>query len=206
MRNKLSYSEAGKLGAAASRITSARQKQERIENYLLCPKLCKKCQTPLPYDKKCNDFCSKSCSAQHNNRGVRRHGCREFENCVQCGVSLIGRAGKVYCSSACQAAHRKEDIDGKILSDPNLVHPRRLKKFLIETRGYECESCHNTQWMQQPIALELEHIDGHSDNNDFSNLLLLCPNCHALTPTYKGKNAGNGRAKRRERYRQGKSY
>lgn len=47
---------------------------------------------------------------------------------------------------------------------------------------------------------------GRSDNNILENLRLVCPNCHALTPTYKGKNAGNGRAKRRQRYIDGKSY
>jgi len=34
---------------------------------------------------------------------------------------------------------------------------------------------------------------------------LLCPNCHAQTPTYKSKNRGNGRAYRRERWRVGQT-
>lgn len=36
----------------------------------------------------------------------------------------------------------------------------------------------------------MDHIDGNTENNDKSNLRLLCCNCHALTPTYKGKNIG----------------
>jgi len=56
------------------------------------------------------------------------------------------------------------------------------------------------------IPIELEHIDGNSENNLLTNLKLLCPNCHSLTPTYKALNVGNGRHKRRERYKDGKSY
>ena len=37
------------------------------------------------------------------------------------------------------------------------------------------------------IPIQLEHIDGHSENNSLDNLKLLCPNCHSLTPTY-GRN------------------
>ena len=44
--------------------------------------------------------------------------------------------------------------------------------------------------------LEIEHIDGNYKNNKEDNLLLLCPNCHSLTPTYKALNKGNGRKDR----------
>jgi len=42
--------------------------------------------------------------------------------------------------------------------------------------------------MDQPIPLELDHIDGNHQNNALDNLRLLCPNCHSLTPTFRGKN------------------
>ena len=38
------------------------------------------------------------------------------------------------------------------------------------------------------ISLELDHKDGNNKNNKLSNLHYLCPNCHALTETYRGKN------------------
>jgi hypothetical protein len=50
--------------------------------------------------------------------------------------------------------------------------------------------------MSQPIPLELDHIDGDAGNNNYDNLRVLCPNCHALTPTFKAKNKGKGRAAR----------
>lgn len=63
-----------------------------------------------------------------------------------------------------------------------------------------CNNCGNQ------IPLEVEHKDGNSENNSLINLCLLCPNCHAQTPTYKSKNKGNGRHSRRQRYKDGKSY
>ena len=56
------------------------------------------------------------------------------------------------------------------------------------------------------IPIELEHIDGNSENNNLSNLKLLCPNCHSLTSTYRFLNVGNGRYKRKQRYHDGKSF
>jgi len=55
-------------------------------------------------------------------------------------------------------------------------------------------------WMKKQIPLEIDHIDGHCTNNERSNLRLICPNCHAQTDTYKGKNIGNVSGKRKERY------
>ena len=50
------------------------------------------------------------------------------------------------------------------------------------------ESCGIEQWLGQSIALELDHIDGDSTNHVFSNLQVLCPNCHSLTPTFRARN------------------
>ncbi len=42
----------------------------------------------------------------------------------------------------------------------------------------------------RPIPLELDHINGRRDDNRLDNLRILCPNCHAQTETYRGKNIG----------------
>ena len=54
---------------------------------------------------------------------------------------------------------------------------------------YKCQNCGcDGHWQNGVIALEIDHIDGDNTNNEISNLRYLCPNCHALTDTYRGKN------------------
>ena len=59
---------------------------------------------------------------------------------------------------------------------------------IVAIRGHKCENCLNETWQNVPIPLEVHHLDGDKLNNDLSNLQLLCPNCHALTENYRGKN------------------
>lgn len=68
-------------------------------------------------------------------------------------------------------------------------------KALINLRGQKCEQCGITQWFDKPINLEIHHIDGNRTNNELSNLLLLCPNCHSYTENYCGKNINTGKKK-----------
>ena len=64
---------------------------------------------------------------------------------------------------------------------------RLLKEGIKERR---CERCKRVEWERVPIPLELHHINGTRTDNRLSNLQLLCPNCHALTDNYRGKNRG----------------
>ena len=66
-----------------------------------------------------------------------------------------------------------------------------IKRALINKRGHKCECCGLTTWQNQEIPLEIHHINGDNKDNDVDNLLLLCPNCHALTDFYRGKNIGH---------------
>lgn len=72
-------------------------------------------------------------------------------------------------------------------------HTYKLGKRLIKEgyKNHQCEICNNTLWNNLPIPLELDHIDGNPYNHKLENLRLLCPNCHAQTPTYRSKNRKN---------------
>lgn len=80
----------------------------------------------------------------------------------------------------------KDIFDGK---HPN-YQTNKLRIRLLEENIFEhkCNNCDLTVWLGNPIPLELNHINGINTDNSLSNLELLCPNCHALTPTYRGRN------------------
>ena len=67
-----------------------------------------------------------------------------------------------------------------------------LKQKLIRDRIKEnkCEICGYSEWLGQPIPLELHHKDGNHYNNNLDNLQVICPNCHALQPNNSGRNVG----------------
>lgn len=76
------------------------------------------------------------------------------------------------------------------------LHPQysthKLRLRLLSEGGFthKCSNCGLTEWLGSSIPLELEHKDGKCNNHVLSNLELLCPNCHAFTETYRGKNKG----------------
>lgn len=65
-----------------------------------------------------------------------------------------------------------------------------LRKRLITggLKAARCEKCGLDEWNGLPIPLEVDHVNGISNDNRVDNLMILCPNCHAQTPTYRGRN------------------
>jgi hypothetical protein len=193
--HKLSRSEAGKIGAAKLRANALIRRKEKIDEYDKNPKLCKCCSSKIEFEKPLAIFCSRSCAASFNNRKDQK-----FNSCKCCQKPT---SNKSYCDKECYEKH-KYDLS---LENKSTWSHRKLKRFLLKDRGHSCEMCKNSEWMSVLIPLDMDHIDGDATNNDLSNVRLICPNCHALTETYKGRNKGNGkRLKRNQRYQEGKSY
>jgi hypothetical protein len=62
---------------------------------------------------------------------------------------------------------------------------RLIKAGLKENR---CEKCGIDEWEGEPLNMALHHVNGDGSDNRLENILLLCPNCHAQTPNYGGRN------------------
>lgn len=72
------------------------------------------------------------------------------------------------------------------------VPSSRLKQLMLDA-GVEdrCALCGTPPvWRGRPLPLEVDHIDGSWRNNRPENLRLLCPSCHSVTDTYRGRNKG----------------
>lgn len=91
----------------------------------------------------------------------------------------------------------------EILKQNTQFQSYKLKKRLVHA-GIKEEKCELCGWCERSIdgriPLELDHINGDRYDNRIENLRILCPNCHSLQPTHRGKNirairadAGTGR-------------
>jgi Zn finger protein HypA/HybF involved in hydrogenase expression len=68
------------------------------------------------------------------------------------------------------------------------------RRRVFEEQEHRCNCCGISEWQGFKIVLELEHKDGNNQNNTRENLEGLCPNCHSITDTWRGRNkpAKNG--------------
>lgn len=89
-------------------------------------------------------------------------------------------------------APRPRRPTAQLLRRNSSVSSSRLKARLMEEGLLSacCAGCGRTTWLGRPIPLELDHVNGDRADNRLENLRLLCPNCHALTDTWRGRNIG----------------
>lgn len=86
----------------------------------------------------------------------------------------------------------------KILVKGSHFQSYKLKKRLFNAnlKPQHCEQC---GWAERTedgyLPLELDHINGDRYDNRLENLRVLCPNCHSLTSSHRGR-CGKGKKKR----------
>jgi 5-methylcytosine-specific restriction endonuclease McrA len=67
-----------------------------------------------------------------------------------------------------------------------LSYQSKRKRVIIEQDG-KCNNCGIDKWQGYLLTLELEHKNANNKDNSRDNLEALCPNCHSLTPSWRGK-------------------
>ncbi len=165
-----------------SATCAKRRFEQRRGNCLRCHKRLKRRRAK---------YCSLACSGTKKTR----------RPCAVCG-ELVALAKQTYCSQDCHRRGEFERRRRKLLESGAYCGIYNcngyVKKYLIYRFGERCAKC---CWAERhpitgKVPVEVEHIDGDWRNNNVENLTLLCPNCHALTTTYRALNRGHGRASR----------
>ena len=73
----------------------------------------------------------------------------------------------------------------------SLFDRRTIKRYIFNFNllPHVCGDCKlENIWNGKPLVLQLDHINGVSDDNCISNLCWRCPNCHSQTETFAGRN------------------
>jgi hypothetical protein len=86
-------------------------------------------------------------------------------------------------------------IEDILVKDSTYVSSSKLRIRLVQEglKAEACSECGLTEWNGKQISLELDHMNGDRFDNRLENLRLLCPNCHAQTDYYRGRNIRNHR-------------
>ena len=122
--------------------------------------------------------------------------------CLNCEKEHVWRGmqyANKYCNNKCQKEfeYKKYIVEWKEGTKDGrkgkLQTSAHVKRYILEKQNYKCNTCGIDNWLGEALVLDLDHIDGNSENNFENNLRCLCPNCHSQTPTYKSKNIGKGR-------------
>jgi len=170
------------------------------KDYDINPKLCKQCNCVIVFEKRENKFCTSKCSAIINNK-TRIRKTKKIRLC-ECGSQTSSRCAK-YCKHCIEKGKHLH-----IAKNFNSIKSESARRrwLLRESKTPECSLCGINTWQGKPTPVVMDHIDGNPNNNCRENLRLICSNCDAQLPTYKGKNKGNGRHSRAQRYKNGQSY
>jgi hypothetical protein len=148
--------------------------------------LCQECDKPLYGEQ--TVFCSRKCSTTFYNRARK-----VTVHCLQCESPIHGDSNRKYCSKKCQQAWQTAQLvkrwqDGK----ENGWHGKTyliagyVRDYLFKKFHNRCQECGWSKVNKTTgrVPLQVDHVDGNPSNCRESNLKLLCPNCHSLTPTF----------------------
>lgn len=157
-------------------------------------KTCKKCGVEFEPVKGLLNYCSLKCrnsrswsKEDKNKKSISAKKSEKVKN------ANSNRSKEVYDKII---KTKKENHINKILnSNYEDLSYESLRFRILYEQNEKCNKCGLDEWLGQELILEIEHKDGNHHNNKRKNLEMLCPNCHSLTKTWRGRNKQNNKNK-----------
>lgn len=145
--------------------------------------LCENCHTTHDANYGSGRFCSSKCA-----RGFSTKEKRKLIN-QKVSDKLKGRIGGASTVTENSIEKTKETWRRKLIDADfdTLKYEARRKRIILE-QDNKCNHCGISDWFGKPLSLEIDHINGISDDNRRENLEAICPNCHSVTDTWRGRN------------------
>lgn len=146
-------------------------------------------------------FCGKGCMNDAAKDVEHPFSLGPEESAQRCGrCDKRTKAKSLICRACTQATKIEAWLAGDLsvtYSGANKEPCAWVKEHLLSERGDRCEQCGFVGHAPDGRSIiQMDHMDGNYLNNAIGNLKLLCPNCHALTPTFGARNKGSGRTAR----------
>jgi hypothetical protein len=159
-------------------------------------------------------YCSRSCGIIQTNKDRAFLPPQSSRKCSGCGNPTRNRTIH-FCDDGCRQALDDKLIEARIyarvrktskndqkiydiwssgttqgLEKPDGSLSVMARAILLRVRGAQCSVCGwgEVNPVSGSIPITVDHIDGDALNNAVSNLEILCPNHHSLTPTYGSLN------------------
>jgi uncharacterized Zn ribbon protein len=150
-------------------------------------KNCKKCGSEFEPQKGLINYCSLIC---RNSRSWSEEDKQKLSETMKNSEKVkFANLNKTELDWVEINLRRKEKHTKKILeSNYDDLSFESLRFRILYEQENKCNSCGISEWLGEPITLELEHKDGNHFNNVRDNLEMICPNCHSQTSTWRGRN------------------
>lgn len=120
--------------------------------------------------------------------------------CENCGkeFTLYPHQKTRFCSIECSTDYKVKSKYADYINNPYKYTGQNcmqwVKKHILKEQNNKCAICGiENIWNNKKLVFILDHIDGHSNNNNRNNLRLVCPNCDSQLDTYKSKNKNSDR-------------
>lgn len=157
--------------------------------------ICEKCKKEHDGTFGSGRFCSRACS---NSRTFSEESKKLKRDKTTSWITKLKQENPSKWADFCdkQREHglkRKEKQSKELIEKSNLKSWDELGKDgkrsrVIREQKNKCAHCGLSHWQGQQLTLEIDHKDGDHQNDLRSNVEALCPNCHSLTDTWRGRN------------------